>query len=121
MYKAVRNRGFVFLSVCIFCLLLAFTGPGRAEEMDMTLPPIPEDLTGGRPWIDSCIAGNVTADTPTSPKEDFYLYANRDWILSSEIPEGSPTLDYDVFAAGREKVQAALAGATCTGHDAHQA
>ncbi len=44
--------------------------------------------TGGTPWIDSEIKENITADMPTDPKDDFNLYANKDWILSNEIPAG---------------------------------
>ncbi len=44
--------------------------------------------TGGTPWIDSEIKENISADTKTDPKDDFYLYANKDWILSNDIPEG---------------------------------
>ncbi len=43
---------------------------------------------GGRPWIDSAIKTNVTRDMKTDPREDFHLYANKDWILETEIPEG---------------------------------
>lgn len=37
------------------------------EDEEPTLPPIPDDLTGGKSWIDSSIPGNVTTDTQTSP------------------------------------------------------
>ena len=44
--------------------------------------------TGGSPWIDSEIKENVTADTPADPKDDFHLYANKEWLLANKIPEG---------------------------------
>ena len=43
---------------------------------------------GGIPWIDSNIKENVTKDTPVDPKDDFHLYANKEWILASSIPDG---------------------------------
>ena len=46
------------------------------------------DTTGGSPWIDSDIKANISADTETNPKDDFHLYANKDWILENEIPAG---------------------------------
>ena len=91
------------------------------EEEAFSLPPIPDDLTGGKPWIDSCVAGNVTTDTETSAVDDFYLYVNKDWIASNEIPEGSPTLEFDLTVEPRARMQKALAGDALSGHDAHQA
>lgn len=93
------------------------------EDMDAdmdVLHAIPDDLTGGRPWIDSCVEGNVTEDTVTSPAEDFYIYANKDWIVSSSIPEGSYSLDLDIFAEARARVQAVLEGGDLSGHDVRQ-
>ncbi len=45
---------------------------------------------GGKPWIDSELKENISEDTPTDPKDDFYLYVNKDWILANEIPAGYP-------------------------------
>ncbi|MBR4993947.1 MAG: hypothetical protein IKY04_06825, partial [Lachnospiraceae bacterium] len=44
--------------------------------------------TGGTPWVDSDLKINVSADTKVSPKDDLHLYANKEWILNNEIPEG---------------------------------
>ena len=44
------------------------------------------DYTTGTPWLCSELEGNVTADTPTDPKDDYALWANKDRILSMEIP-----------------------------------
>lgn len=43
---------------------------------------------GGTPWVNSELKSNVTADTVVDPKDDFHLYANKDWILENEIPDG---------------------------------
>ncbi len=68
------------------------------EVEEPTLPAIPADVTGGKPWMDSVVVGNVTADTQTSPVDDLYLYVNKDWIIAQKLPEGSVTLDFDKFA-----------------------
>ena len=46
------------------------------------------DYTTGTPWMYIDLAGNVTADTPTDLKDNYALWANKDRILSLEIPEG---------------------------------
>ena len=43
---------------------------------------------GGTPWVNSELKSNVTADTAVDPKDDFHLYANKDWILENDIPDG---------------------------------
>ena len=45
------------------------------------------DYTTGTPWMNIDLIGNVTADTPADPKDNFALWANKDRILSLEIPE----------------------------------
>ena len=90
-------------------------------EDEFVLPPIPDDLTGGKPWMDSNVVGNVTADTKTSPTDDFCLYVNKDQLLSQKLPEGSPTLERDHLVEARAHVKAALLGEDLTDHDAHQA
>ena len=44
--------------------------------------------SGGRPWIDSDLKENLTSDMKTDPRDDFHLYANKDWLLENEIPDG---------------------------------
>lgn len=55
------------------------------------------------------------------PADDFYLYANRDWILSNDLPEGSPVMQADLGAGDRAQVREALAGEPLSEHDARQA
>ncbi len=43
---------------------------------------------GGSPWIDSDLKENLAADMQTDPRDDFHLYANKDWLLETEIPDG---------------------------------
>ncbi len=46
-------------------------------------------MTGGDPWIDSDVKQNVTSDMPVDAKDDFYLFVNRDWAVSTDIPVGA--------------------------------
>ncbi|MBQ9006277.1 MAG: hypothetical protein IJ092_07875, partial [Atopobiaceae bacterium] len=91
------------------------------DDEEFVLPPIPDDVTGGKPWIDSVVVGNVTEATETSPQDDLYLYVNKDWITSTTIPEGRQFTDSDVFAEGRASVIQILTGDALTEHDARQA
>ncbi len=40
-------------------------------------------------WVNYSIIGSVQADTPTDPADNFYLYANKDWLLHAPIKESS--------------------------------
>lgn len=76
--------------------------------------------TGGKPWIDSELKENITADTATSPKDDFHLYSNKDWILSNEIPDGYGSWS-NYSACGLEtkkKCMELLKDESLEGHDA---
>ena len=39
-------------------------------------------------WVWSELKENVSESTPTDPRQDFHLYANKEWILENEIPDG---------------------------------
>lgn len=39
-------------------------------------------------WVWAELKENVSDDTITDPREDFHLYANKEWILKNQIPEG---------------------------------
>ncbi|SFL06722.1 putative endopeptidase [Lachnospiraceae bacterium KH1T2] len=76
--------------------------------------------TGGTPWIDSEIKENVSADTVTDQKDDFHLYANKDWILSNEIPDGHSTWSHysECAKITRDKCIGLLKDESIEGHDA---
>ena len=64
-----------------------------AEPETAALPEAEEkDYTTGTPWLCSMIEGTVTKDTPTDPKDDFYLYANKDKLLSFELTDQRPEI-----------------------------
>ncbi len=75
---------------------------------------------GGKPWIDSEIKENVSEDTPTDPRDDFHLYANKDWLLANEIPAGY--MDWSHFSKRELEVKEQcidlLSDDSLTGHDA---
>ncbi len=75
--------------------------------------------TGGTPWICSVIKSNVTADMELSPKDDFYLYVNHDWIMNNEIPEGLPyySPDIDMHRIVRDNCIAILEDNTLKGRE----
>ena len=43
---------------------------------------------GGQPWIDSELKENLSAEMETDPRDDFHLYASKDWLLANDIPDG---------------------------------
>jgi putative endopeptidase len=64
-------------------LMAGSTGTVNAKQ-----PAEDNVITGGKPWIDSDFKENISADLKTDPKDDLHLYANKDWILKSDIPDG---------------------------------
>ena len=78
------------------------------------------NTAGGSPWIDSDLKANITKGMALSPKDDFHLYINHDWLLEADIPEGysncGPFLD--VAQDTLKKAQAVLEDKTIEGHEA---
>ena len=66
---------------------------GELPAGELTADTSSEDIdyTTGTPWMYIDLVGNVTADTPSDPKDNFALWANKDRILSLQIPEGYGT------------------------------
>ncbi len=86
-------------------------GPGSAER---------SETGGGIPWIDSEIKENVTEGTPVDPRDDFHLYANKEWMLENEIPTGYFSWSrYDERElAVKKQCMELLKDESLTGHDA---
>ena len=71
--------------------LLTETGEGTG--LDAFLPEEADtDYSTGTPWLCSMIDGTVTADTPADPGDDFYLYVNKDKLLSIELTDQRPEI-----------------------------
>ena len=51
-----------------------------------------QDYATGTPWIYSSIDGTVTEDTPADPKDDFYLDANKEKLVSGELTDEKPEI-----------------------------
>ena len=101
------------MALCLSLSAAAFADNGAAEI----------DYTTGTPWMDVDLEGNVTADTPTDPKDNFALWANKDRILSMEIPEGyiAAGNTTDVDRKGNEDMKALFHGEVPEDHDARLA
>ena len=69
------------------------------------------------------LEGNVTADTPTDLKDNFALWANKDRILSMEIPAGYVAAGNttEVNRKGVEDMKALFHGDVPEDHDARLA
>ena len=78
------------------------------------------NMAGGKPWIDTCVKENIAEDMEISAKDDFYFYVNREWIGSTQIPEGM--VSWDAFSEAqarmREKLEPLMTDTDLKGHDA---
>lgn len=98
------------MALCLSLAAVTFAENG-ADEVDYTT---------GTPWMDIDLEGNVTADTPTDPKDNFALWVNKDRILSMEIRQGflAAGNTVDVNIKGTEDMKALFHGEVPEDHDA---
>ena len=75
-----------FLVLALTCMFLLSASFSAVAEQNPAIP----DFGSGTPWPDIDLDGVVTEDTPVSLKDNFALYANKDLILTTTIPEGYP-------------------------------
>lgn len=77
----------VILLVLALCLCFPAFGTAFAEETAESGPV----LNDGTPWVDYSLRENIAQVEmkPDFPKDDFYLWANYDWLKSAEITPGS--------------------------------
>ena len=75
---------------------------------------------GGKPWIDSDLKENVSADTFIDPRDDYHLYVNKRWILKNDIPAGHVSWSNYEKRSLEVKQQCIelLSDESLTGHDA---
>ena len=78
------------------------------------------ETDGGSPWLDTNLKNNITEGMETSPKDDFHLYVNYEWLLDNEIPDGYSTSDafLDVEQTTTEKTRALLEDDSLESHEA---
>ncbi len=81
------------------------------------------DYTTGTPWLDIDLEGNVTADTPADPKDNFALWANKDTILGFEIADGefSASKGLEVSRKAERDTKVMFHGGAPENHDARLA
>lgn len=101
-----------------------------AMLLTLTLPAVQpvlayageEVLDDGIPWVDYALRENVETVTekPESAKDDLFLYANYDWLKSTEIRPGydSENAFNEVADDVREMAMAVLTDETLEGEDA---
>ena len=73
-------------------------------------------------WVNPNLPGSVTAETPTSARENYAMWANRDWILKTEIPAGKTRWDglNEVGQGLEKKLITLIHDDTLTDSDAEQ-
>ncbi len=79
-----------------------------------------EKYGGGKPWINSMIKENIVSAERPSPKEDFHLYVNYDWLKKNDIPKGESTYGSftEVNNAVEKKIIEVLTDSSLKGIDA---
>ncbi len=97
--------------------LLALADDGAASEAGT------EDAQTTSPWLNPCVEGNVTQDTPADMRDNFYLAVNKEWLLETQRPEGETSVAAftQLKAEVRERISALLAGDDLDDHSCRQA
>ena len=86
-----RSNRFLSLLLALAMLFLCVAGSlaeQEAAEGGMV-------LNDGSPWVDYSLRENIALveEKPASPKDDFYLWTNYDWLKSAEIEPGKTSAD----------------------------
>ena len=108
------------ISVILAVLFLAALAVPAFSEGEI---PQATDYTTGTPWLDIDLEGVVTEEMEALAKDNFALYANKEKLLTMEIPEGYPsggTL-MDVYLLQADAVRDMFLGTEPETHDAKQA
>ena len=79
-----------------------------------------QTFAGGIPWTDSNLKSNIKADDKLSPEDDFYLYANHDWLLATELKENESAFGPGFLSEEKteEKARLLLEDDSLKSHDA---
>ena len=81
----------------ILAMLFTLAGGALAEENGAATDENGETaesglvLNDGSPWVNWSLRENIAQaeKKPDSPKDDFYLWVNYDWLKSAEIKPGN--------------------------------
>lgn len=132
--KTPRNKNKLLLLLCLSLLLVlaalvlllkprpAAEKTAEAESAAAAAPSsvISDPGETAPSWLNSDLVGSVTADTVVSLKDDFHVYANKDWLSTAQIPAGQTYLDSlsCIEADVRENIVSMLTDATPTNEEA---
>ena len=77
-------------------------------------------LNNGKPWVDTELQENLSKNMKTDPAENFHLYASKDWLVKSRIPEGYESWSHYSERARQVEMQCIkmLQDDSIKGHDA---
>ena len=110
------------LAACMSVSMFMAGSSAAAAESGAQAPSENETAKtgGGTPWINSELKENITDDMPVDPKYDFHLYANKEWLLSNEIPDGYSTWShyYEREVDVQNQCLEILKDESAEGHDA---
>ena len=103
----MKKKILFFFSALLLTVGLVFADTGK-------------DYKSGKPWIDSNLKENVVSSQRPSPKDDYHLYVNYDWLLKNEIPEGEKGVNSfsQVQKRVEENIIEVLTDPNLPGHDA---
>lgn len=105
------------------------TSPEKTEiskqepEEDQNTEDVKEESVNkdlyAEPWINSDLKENLTENMELSPKEDFHLYVNYEWMKDAEIPAGYRkwSLKNEVIKTVEDKEKALITDENIDGHD----
>ena len=116
----LRKRMSLFL---ILTMLFSFAAGSQAEQ-DAAGEEAESGIifSDGSPWVDYSLRENIALleEKPASPKDDFYLWVNYDWLKSARIEPGNSFADafQDAEKEVRDQCLAVLNDSTLQGGDA---
>lgn len=116
----MKKRAILIPMILLFGLLSACSHSAPDPAASTSSAAATEAADGTVPtWINSNILGSVTAETEVSPRDDFHLFVNKDWILSAQIPEGenSVTVFNEINYSVRDQVLSLLEGDEQPGYE----
>lgn len=79
----------VLSSVLVICMFATACNNSMGNHKDLSTPLTqPMDPSVMKPWINSCLLGEVNDEVNPSLKDDFFVNINHDWITSAKLRSG---------------------------------
>ena len=107
-----------FWAVVLFaCAVLSAGGCGGSSSSDSDSQAF---TFAEYPWVNSNIIGRVPESYRPSPTEDFYVWRNHDWLITTKLKPGRNGADAfdELDDSIIERLTALMTDQTLTGHDA---